>query len=65
MRLLHLIGLLPLLASCAVVSVATTAVGVAADVAVGTVKVAGKAVGAAADAVSGDAENKPAPAPRR
>ena len=47
------------LAGCAVVSVASTAVGVAAtgvglavDAAVGTARIAGKAVGAAADAVT-------------
>ena len=36
---------------CAVVSIAATGVGLAADVAVGAVKVTGKVVGAAADAV--------------
>lgn len=40
----------------AVVSVGATAVGVAADVAVGAVKVTGKAVGAAADVVTPDNE---------
>lgn len=73
-----LLLLLPLLSSCLVVSVASTAVsvgasavGVAADVAVGTAKVAGKAVGAAVDAASGDSdpdkpgvsEEKPKPGP--
>ncbi len=48
-----------LLAGCAVVTVADTAVsvgagavGLAADAAIGTVRIAGKAVGAAADAVT-------------
>ncbi len=51
------------LTGCAVVSVASTAVGVAAgavgvaaDVAIGTAKVAGKAVGAAVDAATSDDE---------
>ena len=39
------------LGGCAVVSIAATGVGLAADVAVGAVKVTGKAVGAAASAV--------------
>ena len=54
-----------LLGGCAVVTVAGTAVsitasavGLAADAAVGTVKIVGKGVGAAADAVTGG----PAPA---
>ncbi|MBY0411439.1 MAG: hypothetical protein K2Q97_15270 [Burkholderiaceae bacterium] len=59
--------LLPLLlGGCAVVAVASTAVsitasavGLAADAAVGTVKIVGKGVGAAADAMTGGA----APAP--
>ena len=44
-------GVLSLLSGCAVVSIAATGVGLAADVAVGAVKVTGKVVGAAADAV--------------
>ncbi|CAM3433112.1 hypothetical protein [Paracidovorax anthurii] len=51
---------MPWLAGCTVVTVATTAVsvtasavGVAADVAVGTAKVVGKGVGMAADAIAG------------
>ncbi len=54
-----------LIGGCAVVTVASTAVsitasavGLAADAAVGTVKIVGKGVGAAADAVTGG----PAPA---
>ncbi len=56
-----------LLSGCAVVSVASTAVGVAAgavgvaaDVAIGTAKVAGKAVGAAVDAATSNDEQAPA-----
>jgi len=42
------------LPGCTVVSVTAAAVGVAADVAVGTAKVVGKGVGKAYDAMSGD-----------
>jgi hypothetical protein len=55
------------LSGCAVISVASTAVSVTADVvvlaadaAVGTVKIVGKGVGKAADAVLGGDEKKPA-----
>jgi hypothetical protein len=55
------------LSGCAVISVASTAVsvtadvvGLAADAAIGTVKIVGKGVGKAADAVLGDDEKKSA-----
>lgn len=55
--LVALVALATALSGCAVAlvaGVAATAVGVAADVAVGTVKLTGKAVGAAADLVIPD-----------
>ncbi len=42
------------LSGCTVVAVGAAAVGVAADVAIGTAKLAGKGVGAAYDAISDD-----------
>jgi len=63
-RALPLLAVLPTLVGCTVVAVATTAVsvtasavGLAADATVGTVRVVGKGVGMAADAMS----NSPAP----
>ena len=57
-RALVLLSMSALLGGCAVVTVAGTAVsvgasavGLAADAAIGTVRITGKAVGAAADAV--------------
>ena len=57
-RTLLLLSLVAMLGGCAVVTVAGTAVsvgasavGLAADAAIGTVRITGKAVGAAADAV--------------
>jgi len=64
MRALPLWAVLPTLTGCTVVAVASTAVsvtasavGLAADATVGTVKVVGKGVGMAADAMS----SSPAP----
>ena len=50
--------LLAQLGGCAVVAVGATAVGVAADVAVGAVKVTGKVVGATVDAVTPSSDEK-------
>jgi hypothetical protein len=62
-RALLLLSLSALLSGCAVVSVAGTAVsvgasavGLAADAAIGTARITGKAVGAAADAVIPDSQ---------
>ncbi len=61
--MLSLSGVFALLGGCAVVTVASTAVsvgasavGLAADAAIGTVRITGKAVGAAADAVIPDSQ---------
>jgi len=60
-RTLLLLSLVAMLGGCAVVTVAGTAVsvgasavGLAADAAIGTARITGKAVGAAADAVIPD-----------
>ncbi|MDQ0083965.1 hypothetical protein J2W35_004331 [Variovorax boronicumulans] len=62
-RALLLLSFSALLSGCAVVSVASTAVsvgasavGLAADAAIGTARITGKAVGAAADAVIPDSQ---------
>ncbi|MGJ7557102.1 hypothetical protein ACSFBX_04915 [Variovorax sp. RB2P76] len=62
-RALVLLSMSALLGGCAVVTVAGTAVsvgasavGLAADAAIGTVRITGKAVGAAADAVIPDSQ---------
>ncbi len=62
-RALVLLSMSALLGGCAVVTVAGTAVsvgasavGLAADAAIGTVRITGKAVGAAADAVLPDSQ---------
>jgi len=64
--LLPLWAVLPTLAGCTVVTVATTAVsvtvsavGLAADTTVGTIKVVGKGAGMAADAMSSSAAPDP------
>lgn len=44
------------LSGCTVISVTTSAVGLAADAAIGTVKIVGKGVGMAADAAFGSDE---------
>ncbi|MDQ0074641.1 hypothetical protein J2W34_006467 [Variovorax boronicumulans] len=63
MRAFLLLSLVAALSGCAVVTVAGTAVsvgasavGLAADAAIGTVRITGKAVGAAADAVIPDSK---------
>ncbi|ADU38915.1 hypothetical protein [Variovorax paradoxus] len=63
LRTLLLSSLVAALSGCAVVTVAGTAVsvgasavGLAADAAIGTVRITGKAVGAAADAVIPDSK---------
>ena len=62
-RTLLLLSLVVMLGGCAVVAVAGTAVsvgasavGLAADAAIGTARITGKAVGAAADAVIPDSD---------
>ena len=62
-RTLLLLSLVVMLGGCAVVTVAGTAVsvgasavGLAADAAIGTARITGKAVGAAADAVIPDSD---------
>ncbi|MET3914710.1 type IV secretory pathway TrbL component [Variovorax sp. OAS795] len=62
-RTLLLLSLVAMLGGCAVVTVAGTAVsvgasavGLAADAAIGTARITGKAVGAAADAVIPDSD---------
>jgi type IV secretory pathway TrbL component len=62
-RTLLLLPLVAMLSGCAVVTVAGTAVsvgasavGLAADAAIGTARITGKAVGAAADAVIPDSD---------
>jgi len=63
LRALLLLSLVAVLSGCAVVTVAGTAVsvgasavGLAADAAIGTARITGKAVGAAADAVIPDSK---------
>ncbi|MET3496839.1 hypothetical protein [Variovorax boronicumulans] len=63
LRALVLLSLAAALSGCAVVTVAGTAVsvgasavGLAADAAIGTARITGKAVGAAADAVIPDSD---------
>lgn len=63
LRAFLLLSLVAMLSGCAVVTVAGTAVsvgasavGLAADAAIGTARITGKAVGAAADAVIPDSE---------
>jgi hypothetical protein len=63
LRTLLLSSLVAALSGCAVVTVASTAVsvgasavGLAADAAIGTARITGKAVGAAADAVIPDSQ---------
>ena len=63
LRALLLLSLVAALGGCAVVTVASTAVsvgasavGLAADAAIGTARITGKAVGAAADAVIPDSK---------
>jgi hypothetical protein len=63
LRTLLLSSLIAALSGCAVVTVASTAVsvgasavGLAADAAIGTARITGKAVGAAADAVIPDSQ---------
>jgi hypothetical protein len=63
LRAFLLLSLVAALGGCAVVTVASTAVsvgasavGLAADAAIGTARITGKAVGAAADAVIPDSD---------
>ena len=63
LRAFLLLSLVAALSGCAVVTVASTAVsvgasavGLAADAAIGTARITGKAVGAAADAVIPDSK---------